>query len=76
MTRNLFVATLRRAAAGQFPIDEEVVRFPAVAGRSCYFIERPVDPLVLVLAAGSAPARAAASASSARKRPSCDSEAR
>jgi len=23
----------RRAAAGQFPIDEEVVRFPAVAGR-------------------------------------------
>jgi len=30
---DLFVATLRRAAAGQFPIDEEVVRFPAVAGR-------------------------------------------
>lgn len=30
---DLFVATLRRAAVGQFPIDEEVVRFPAVAGR-------------------------------------------
>src|ERR1700716_2377274 len=29
----LFVATLRRAAGGQFPIDEEVVRFPAVAAR-------------------------------------------
>ena len=30
---DLFVATLRRAAAGQFPIDEEVVRFPAVSAR-------------------------------------------
>jgi DNA-binding NarL/FixJ family response regulator len=30
---DLFVATLRRAAQGQFPIDEEVVRFPAVAAR-------------------------------------------
>src|SRR5438094_502240 len=30
---DMFVATLRRAAAGQFPIDEEVVRFPAVAAR-------------------------------------------
>jgi DNA-binding NarL/FixJ family response regulator len=30
---DLFMATLRRAAAGQFPIDEEVVRFPAVAAR-------------------------------------------
>jgi DNA-binding NarL/FixJ family response regulator len=30
---DLFVATLRRAAAGLFPIDEEVVRFPAVAAR-------------------------------------------
>src|SRR5438045_9752482 len=30
---DLFTATLRRAAAGQFPIDEEVVRFPAVAAR-------------------------------------------
>lgn len=30
---DLFVATLRRAVAGQFPIDEEVVRFPAVAAR-------------------------------------------
>jgi DNA-binding NarL/FixJ family response regulator len=30
---DLFVATLRRAAAGQFPIDEDVVRFPAVAAR-------------------------------------------
>jgi len=30
---DVFVATLRRAAAGQFPIDEEVVRFPAVAAR-------------------------------------------
>src|SRR5438128_4892018 len=30
---DLFVATLRRAAAGHFPIDEEVVRFPAVAAR-------------------------------------------
>jgi DNA-binding NarL/FixJ family response regulator len=30
---DLFVATLRRAATGQFPIDEEVVRYPAVAAR-------------------------------------------
>jgi DNA-binding NarL/FixJ family response regulator len=30
---DLFIATLRRAAAGQFPIDEEVVRYPAVAAR-------------------------------------------
>src|SRR5436853_2464696 len=30
---DLFVATLRRAASGQFPIDEEVVRYPAVAAR-------------------------------------------
>lgn len=30
---DLFVATLRRAAAGEFPIDDEVVRFPAVAAR-------------------------------------------
>ena len=30
---DLFVATLRRAAGGQFPIDEEVVRFPAVAAQ-------------------------------------------
>jgi DNA-binding NarL/FixJ family response regulator len=30
---DLFMATLRRSAAGQFPIDEEVVRFPAVAAR-------------------------------------------
>src|SRR6185437_1592339 len=30
---DLFMATLRRAAAGQFPIDEEVVRYPAVAAR-------------------------------------------
>jgi len=30
---DLFLATLRRAAAGQFPIDEEVVRYPAVAAR-------------------------------------------
>jgi DNA-binding NarL/FixJ family response regulator len=30
---DLFLATLRRAAGGQFPIDEEVVRFPAVAAR-------------------------------------------
>lgn len=30
---DLFMATLRRAAAGQFPVDEEVVRFPAVAAR-------------------------------------------
>src|SRR5205823_3530264 len=29
----LFVAALRRAAAGHFPIDEEVVRYPAVAAR-------------------------------------------
>src|SRR5438874_6888983 len=28
---DMFLATLRRAATGQFPIDEEVVRFPAVA---------------------------------------------
>src|SRR5437773_12323932 len=30
---DMFVATLRRAAPGQFPIDEEVARFPAVASR-------------------------------------------
>jgi len=30
---DLFVATLRRALGGEFPIDEEVVRFPAVAAR-------------------------------------------
>src|SRR5690242_13248293 len=30
---DLFVATLRRAASGQFPIDEDVVRHPAVAAR-------------------------------------------
>jgi DNA-binding NarL/FixJ family response regulator len=30
---DLFVATLRRAASGQFPIDEDVVRYPAVAAR-------------------------------------------
>jgi DNA-binding NarL/FixJ family response regulator len=30
---DMFVATLRRAAAGQFPIDEDVVRYPAVAAR-------------------------------------------
>ncbi|MBV8717102.1 MAG: response regulator transcription factor [Chloroflexi bacterium] len=30
---DLFIATLRRAAAGQFPIDEDVVRFPSVAAR-------------------------------------------
>jgi DNA-binding NarL/FixJ family response regulator len=30
---DMFVATLRRAAGGEFPIDEEVVRFPAVAAR-------------------------------------------
>src|SRR2546421_9678149 len=30
---DLFVATLRRALSGDFPIDEEVVRFPAVAAR-------------------------------------------
>ena len=28
-----FVATLRRALSGEFPIDEEVVRYPAVAAR-------------------------------------------
>ena len=28
---DVFVATLRRALAGDFPIDEEVVRYPAVA---------------------------------------------
>jgi DNA-binding NarL/FixJ family response regulator len=30
---DLFVATLRRAANGQFPIDEDVVRYPTVAAR-------------------------------------------
>jgi len=30
---DVFVATLRRALAGEFPIDEEGVRFPAVAAR-------------------------------------------
>jgi DNA-binding NarL/FixJ family response regulator len=31
--KELFVATLKRAAAGEFPIDDEVVRYPAVASR-------------------------------------------
>jgi DNA-binding NarL/FixJ family response regulator len=30
---DVFVAMLRRALAGEFPIDEEVIRFPAVAAR-------------------------------------------
>jgi DNA-binding NarL/FixJ family response regulator len=30
---DVLVATLRRALAGEFPIDEEVVRYPAVAAR-------------------------------------------
>jgi DNA-binding NarL/FixJ family response regulator len=30
---DLFVATLRRSAKGEFPIDEDVVRFPSVAAR-------------------------------------------
>ncbi|MDQ3811334.1 MAG: response regulator transcription factor [Chloroflexota bacterium] len=30
---DMFLATLRRALRGDFPIDEEVVRFPAVAAR-------------------------------------------
>jgi DNA-binding NarL/FixJ family response regulator len=30
---DVFVATVRRACMGEFPIDEEVVRFPAVATR-------------------------------------------
>lgn len=30
---DLFLATLRRAGSGQFPIDEDVVRYPAVAAR-------------------------------------------
>ncbi len=29
----MFLATLRRASAGQFPIDEDVLRYPAVAAR-------------------------------------------
>ena len=30
---DLFMATLRRSARGEFPIDEDVVRFPSVAAR-------------------------------------------
>jgi DNA-binding NarL/FixJ family response regulator len=30
---DLFLATLRRAVSGEFPIDDEVVRYPAVAAR-------------------------------------------
>jgi DNA-binding NarL/FixJ family response regulator len=57
--RDLFLATLRRAAAGDFPIDEEVVRYPAVAARIlAQFREaepaapqQPAQPLVAPLSA-------------------------
>ncbi len=50
---DLFIATLRRAANGQFPIDEEVVRFPGVAARIlAQFRETaaPMEPQSSVLA--------------------------
>jgi DNA-binding NarL/FixJ family response regulator len=56
--RDLFLATLRRAAAGQFPIDEEVVRYPAVAARILSQFRQvepaapePAQPLVAPLSA-------------------------
>src|SRR5579859_5925522 len=56
---DLFLATLRRAAAGQFPIDEEVVRFPAVAGRIlAHFREDSAADALLAPPAEVAPARA------------------
>src|SRR5438270_9123834 len=51
---DLFVATLRRAAAGQFPIDEEVVRFPAVAARILAQFRESSAPVVEAGAAASA----------------------
>jgi DNA-binding NarL/FixJ family response regulator len=57
---DLFVATLRRAAAGQFPIDEEVVRYPTVAARIlAQFREDSATPVsaVGVAAEPSAPLR-------------------
>jgi DNA-binding NarL/FixJ family response regulator len=56
---DLFVATLRRAAAGQFPIDEDVVRYPAVAARIlAQFREDSAPDSAMSLAAEpSAPAR-------------------
>src|SRR6202011_2132785 len=46
---DIFLATLRRALAGQFPIDEEVVRYPAVAARilAQFREDSAVDPVVL-----------------------------
>jgi DNA-binding NarL/FixJ family response regulator len=57
--RDLFLATLRRAAAGQFPIDEDVVRYPAVAARILSQFrqaepaapQQPAQPLVAPLSA-------------------------
>jgi DNA-binding NarL/FixJ family response regulator len=56
--RDLFLATLRRAAAGEFPIDEEVVRYPAVAARILSQFRQaepvapqPAQPLVAPLSA-------------------------
>src|SRR5256885_5669377 len=39
---DMFLATLRRAAAGQFPIDEEGVRYPALAAP--ILAQVPADP--------------------------------
>src|SRR5947209_20531620 len=51
---DMFVATLRRAAAGQFPIDEEVVRYPAVAARILAQFRESSAPVVEAGAAASA----------------------
>src|SRR5207245_656509 len=57
---DLFAATLRRAAAGQFPIDEEVVRFPAVAARIlAQFREESVAEAAQAPAPEAAPRKAA-----------------
>jgi DNA-binding NarL/FixJ family response regulator len=57
--RDLFLAIVRRAAAGEFPIDEEVVRYPAVAarilaqfrGEKVERVPEPRPPLVAPLSA-------------------------
>jgi DNA-binding NarL/FixJ family response regulator len=41
---DLFIATLRRAARGEFPIDDEVVRFPAVATQILAHFRQPPAP--------------------------------
>src|SRR5205085_10454883 len=54
---DLFVATLRRALAGEFPIDEEVVRYPAVAARILAQFRTTPPAAESPLAAAAEPAR-------------------